>query len=145
MAVPECKSSDIDDSDVIEEFSDSEEERKLLRSSLGVDDVICEEDLADWGTFCSHTLSHFLDPQNFSDGFYDEDGDEWQMNEECDPEERELKTWFCDVQENSHKKRDDYENLDMLTKLYQELADEEFARSLVCISFKPHLSNNPAR
>lgn len=117
---------DSEDLDEIEE-SDEVDDRDMMRSSVGINDAICEEDLAGWG---KRLILHWIktsDPSNFGEDFYEHD--EWADSDEA--EEGELKNWFISPEQEINQELVRSEAPDMFTKLYQEIADEEYARELV--------------
>jgi hypothetical protein len=77
----------------------------------------------------------FLDPSAFNGDFYEQDSWAFSSEEEAEVAEGELKSWFLSPEEEKvmeiGKDREKEETPDLFTKLYQELADEEYARELV--------------
>eukprot|EP01127_Copromyxa_protea_P009739 TRINITY_DN2313_c0_g3_i2.p1 TRINITY_DN2313_c0_g3~~TRINITY_DN2313_c0_g3_i2.p1 ORF type:complete len:1008 (+),score=204.35 TRINITY_DN2313_c0_g3_i2:29-3052(+) len=104
-------------------FSEEDNERDFLSSSVGVDKSIEDDDLGDW------------DPSDIDEAFYEEDSWTFSSDDMDEGVERELCNWFMSPEEDKEHEKDrelrKEQGPDMLMKLYQEIADEEYAREFV--------------
>lgn len=120
------------------ESSDDEDQRTFLKSSVGINDLVSDADLSGWGMLrCDNNLI-FLDPTDCNDDYFEYD--DWAESDELeDMEECELSSWFVSVEDDKlHEKelqeKKENQPVDLLTKLYQEMADAEYAQELVSIT-----------